>query len=89
VNVNAPSGLLLRRRFAPAIPRPRLAGQDFLWQIHINARAGHLQIERAVDGEHGIAAQGLSTSSFRTTWLLDRSRLDEAVRLVHAEFLEK
>ena len=38
--------------------------------------------------EHGIAAQGLSTSSFRTTWLLDRSWLDEAVRVMHAEFIE-
>ena len=39
--------------------------------------------------EHGITVQGLATSSFRTTWLLDRSRLDEAVRLMHAEFIER
>jgi aspartate kinase len=38
---------------------------------------------------HGIAAQGLSTSSFRTTWLVDRGRLEEAVRLMHEEFIEK
>ena len=38
--------------------------------------------------EHGIVSQGLSTSSFRTTWLVERSRLDDAVRLMHAEFLE-
>ena len=39
--------------------------------------------------EHGITVQGLATSSFRTTWLLDRNRLDEAVRLMHAEFIER
>jgi len=39
--------------------------------------------------EHGIVSQGLSTSSFRTTWLVDRGRLDEAVRLLHAEFIER
>ena len=38
--------------------------------------------------EHGIVSQGLSTSSFRTTWLVERSRLDDAVRLMHAEFIE-
>ena len=39
--------------------------------------------------EQGIASHGLSTSSFRTTWLVDRGRLDEAVRLLHAEFIER
>jgi aspartate kinase len=31
---------------------------------------------------------GLATSSFRATWLVDRARLDDAVRQMHAEFLE-
>jgi aspartate kinase len=39
--------------------------------------------------EHDIASNGLSTSSFRTTWLVERSRLDEAVRLLHATFIEQ
>jgi aspartate kinase len=38
---------------------------------------------------HGIATFGLATSSFRATWLVQRTDLDEAVRLLHAEFIDK
>jgi aspartate kinase len=37
----------------------------------------------------GIASHGLSTSSFRSTWLVERTVLDDAVRLLHATFLEQ
>jgi aspartate kinase len=36
----------------------------------------------------GIAPTHTSTSSFRITWMLDRTRLNEAVRLLHAHFIE-
>jgi aspartate kinase len=36
----------------------------------------------------GIAPAQISTSSFRITWMLDRTRLNEAVRLLHAHFIE-
>jgi aspartate kinase len=36
----------------------------------------------------GIAVEGVATSSFRITWLIDRARLDEAVRLLHGTFIE-
>jgi len=36
----------------------------------------------------GIAAEQVATSSFRITWMIDRVRLDEAVRLLHRTFLE-
>jgi aspartate kinase len=36
----------------------------------------------------GIAIDGVSTSSFRTTWMIDSARLDEAVRLLHKTFVE-
>ncbi len=36
----------------------------------------------------GIGVFGLATSSFRITWLVDRHRLDEAVRLLHAHYLQ-
>ena len=36
----------------------------------------------------GIATFGLATSSFRITWLVERGRLDEAVRLLHADYLQ-
>ena len=36
----------------------------------------------------GITAHGVSTSSFRATWLVERTVLDEAVRLLHKTFIE-
>jgi len=36
----------------------------------------------------GILPQGVATSSFRITWMVDRARLDEAVRILHVTFLE-
>ena len=37
----------------------------------------------------GIAPNGIATSSFRITWMIDRTRLDEAVRLLHRTFIEQ
>ena len=31
----------------------------------------------------------LATSSFRATWLIERSQLDRAVRLLHELFIER
>ena len=39
--------------------------------------------------DHGVAPQGLSTSSFRATWLVERARVDEAVCRLHALFIEQ
>ena len=36
----------------------------------------------------GAAIDGIATSSFRITWMIDRARLDDAVRLLHRSFLE-
>jgi aspartate kinase len=36
----------------------------------------------------GIAPAHISTSSFRITWMIDRTRVNEAVRLLHADFIE-
>jgi aspartate kinase len=38
--------------------------------------------------DNQIASFGLATSSFRATWLVQRDTLDEAVRLLHAAFIE-
>jgi aspartate kinase len=39
--------------------------------------------------ENGILPFGLATSSFRATWLIERTELDHAVRLLHALFCER
>jgi aspartate kinase len=36
----------------------------------------------------GIVPNGTATSSFRITWMIDRTRTDEAVRLLHRTFIE-
>ncbi len=37
----------------------------------------------------GIVPQGLATSSFRTTWLVDRGRVNDAVRTLHETFIDR
>ena len=37
----------------------------------------------------GILPQGVATSSFRITWMVDRARLTDAVRILHAAFIEQ
>jgi aspartate kinase len=48
-----------------------------------NVRRGTSALDAA-----GLHSQGISTSSFRITWMVERPRLDDAVRLMHATFLE-
>jgi aspartate kinase len=37
----------------------------------------------------GIATAAVSTSSFRITWMIDRAKLEDAVRLLHKTFIEE
>ena len=50
----------------------------------INASYKNLRRGTACLTESGVQPQGVSTSSFRITWLVDRPRLDDAVRCLHA-----
>src|ERR1700740_1924711 len=50
---------------------------------HNKVRLGSQALEQAA-----IRYYGLATSSFRVTWLVDRERVDEAVRLLHGLFME-
>jgi aspartate kinase len=54
----------------------------------INATYDNVRRGAACLHANGIASFGLATSSFRATWLLQRTDLDAAVRLLHAEFIE-
>jgi len=49
----------------------------------VNVRRGTSTLESA-----GMPAHLTSTSSFRITWMVERTRLDDAVRLMHKTFLE-
>ncbi len=50
---------------------------------YVNVRRGSACLR-----ERDITIAGIATSSFRITWLIARDRLDQAVRLLHATFLE-
>jgi len=50
---------------------------------HDKVRRGSQTLEQA-----GIRYYALATSSFRVTWLVDREKVEEAVRLLHDLFIE-
>jgi aspartate kinase len=54
----------------------------------INASFDNIRRGGAALAGAGIDPEGVATSSFRITWMIDRARLDEAVRLLHATFIE-
>ena len=53
--------------------------------------ATYQNVRRGVQSlqEQGIQSFALATSSFRATWLIERSQLDRAVRLLHELFIER
>ncbi len=54
----------------------------------INASFENVRRGTTALADRGITSDALATSSFRITWLIDRARLDEAVRLLHKTFIE-
>ena len=55
----------------------------------INASFDNLRRGSNALAAAGIDVSGISTSSFRITWMIDRAKLDDAVRLLHRTFIEK
>jgi len=54
----------------------------------INASFENVRRGSAALSAAGIETSGIATSSFRITWMIERSRIDDAVRLLHRTFLE-
>jgi aspartate kinase len=55
----------------------------------INASFSNLRRGSEALTADGILPQGVATSSFRITWMVDRARLTDAVRILHAAFIEQ
>ncbi len=55
----------------------------------INATYANVRRGSAALHQQGIRSSAVSTSSFRATWLVPRSTLDDAVRQLHAAFIEQ
>jgi aspartate kinase len=54
----------------------------------INASYENVRRGAACLAENNVATFGVATSSFRATWLVERDRLNDAVRYLHATFIE-
>jgi aspartate kinase len=82
----------VRRRLAEQLG-DRAAIVDHLGAVSVIGAGINRSFENVRRGAHtlggaGIESAGVSTSSFRITWMIPRPRLDEAVRLLHATFIE-
>jgi aspartate kinase len=77
----------LHERFGRAIEVADDRGAVSVVGAGINASFRNLRRGSAALREAGIAPGAVATSSFRITWLVDRSRLDDAVRLLHDTFI--
>jgi aspartate kinase len=55
----------------------------------INASFRNVRTGTGALEENGMPVSGISTSSFRITWTIDRDRLADAVRLLHRTFIEQ
>jgi aspartate kinase len=79
----------LAARFGASIRIADALGALSVVGAGINASFENVRRGSAALNGAGIAVHGVATSSFRITWMIDRARLDAAVRLLHATFLER
>jgi len=65
-----------------------ISGLGALSIVGAGINASYANVRRGAGrlGEQAIRTFGLATSSFRATWLVERDRLDDAVRCLHEEF---
>jgi aspartate kinase len=77
----------LARRFGPTVSLVDGLGAVSVIGAGINATFGN--VRRGLDAltANGIAARQVATSSFRISWMIDRARLEDAVRLLHQTFI--
>jgi aspartate kinase len=55
----------------------------------INASFDNVRRGSTALAADGMTVHGIATSSFRITWTIDRTRLDDGVRLLHRTFIEE
>ena len=76
-----------RKRFGDRVRLIDTLGAVSVIGAGINASFQNLRRGSDALAASGIIAQHVATSSFRITWMIDRSRLDDAVGLLHATFI--
>ena len=78
----------LAARFGDAVHISDTLGAISVVGAGINASFDHVRRGSAALTASGASIEGIATSSFRITWMIDRARLDDAVRLLHQTFIE-
>jgi len=79
----------LRAQFGDAVRIADTLGAVSAIGAGINASFHNLRRGSDALASAGISANGIATSSFRITWTIDRSTLDDAARLLHRTFIEE
>jgi aspartate kinase len=79
----------LAARFATDVRITDTLGALSVVGAGINASFENVRRGSSALAAAGIGVDGMATSSFRITWMVDRARLDEAVRLLHETFIER
>ncbi|HEY6213392.1 MAG TPA: aspartate kinase [Vicinamibacterales bacterium] len=77
----------IRQRLGGAVDIDERLGAVSVVGAGINASFDNVRRGSDALASAGMKPGALATSSFRITWMLDRTRLDEAVRLLHRTFL--
>jgi aspartate kinase len=78
----------LSARFGSALRIDDTLGALSVVGAGINASFDNVRRGSDALAEAGVSVAGIATSSFRITWMIERTRLDEAVRLLHRTFIE-
>jgi aspartate kinase len=79
----------LTARFGDTIRVTDALGAVSIVGAGINASFANVRRGSEALAANGVAPASISTSSFRVTWMIDRARLHDAVRLLHELFLER
>jgi aspartate kinase len=79
----------LAARFGPAAHIRDSLGALSVVGAGINATFENVRRGSAALAGNGMPAESIATSSFRITWMIDRARLDDGVRLLHQTFIEQ
>jgi aspartate kinase len=76
----------LTDRFGAAVHIADTLGAVSVVGTGINASFENVRRGSVALAGSGATIEGVATSSFRITWMIDRARLDDAVRLLHSTF---
>jgi aspartate kinase len=77
----------LSRRFGSGVRVVDTLGAISVVGSGINATFRNLRLGNDTLAANGISAEQFATSSFRITWLVDRQRLNDAVKALHEAFI--